>query len=799
MKETVEEVRKIKSTVDQLAGLFENIQKAKFEMDARLDTTFAGWNERLNQAEKTATKAIEGSQTHFAEAANRIGRLEEEVKKIMNQPPVGPSPSTGTSTFAAPTFNISSPLSAPAQPDPWATFQSSRIGATTGATSFGPTPASPSAAPPEPANPWGPQPSDPATSAVPPTPSSWAAAGAGTNIMPWNDKHWIVDNKPPKELRTFDGDIRYYDKWRLRLRYHFIATNMFYQNIFDMIENSREPITFQMLSTASVPLLPNVNWIWLSNHIYGFVGKCLNDTMLGRMSTMAGGEEFNGFELWRAMHVEFRGGSVEMTCNERGFFIDFPKCAKDEDLQNHIVQWKKLQMEHGVGLPDAHLRHMFRGILPEHVVEELKKLQTTGQFVTWDLEYNHVYKEISRFNDSRMSKWNLQRLTDAIKPKAAQKINHIGSEQDPRERQQEQPVPVPDMASMQANIERMVAAAIAKTDRGRSNDKSTPSGSRSGSANSRNSQQKSRYRALPNPKFDGCWCCGEKGHSRSSCKEFARIRAANGGKVPKDYKGAYEKHMEKSGKTVSAITVKSEPDDHEETYLWPRIRAPPPLPTSVSNKFSALCDFDPDDDNESDVLQALAQLTSKVQVGPKLTQSQNRKAKKSLDMTRIQSVAKKIQSGELTLPDVELESDDEYQCVWALVDSGAGVNCASKTQFPDAEPISAPEVQLTTAGGETLPNKGAMRVTTTSQEGIIRERIFYDAPVDMPIISIAEVSQEGSDGSSTQFRKLDGFIEDNATHEKQHFVKRKGVYFMKIFVRKKRANEMDFGRPGLLP
>ena len=137
--------------------------------------------------------------------------------------------------------------------------------------------------------------------------------------------------------------------------------------------------------------------------------------------------------------------------------------------------------------------------LPEHVVEELKKLQTTGQFATWDLEYNHVYKEIRRFNDSRMSKWNLQRLTDAIKPKAAQKINHIGSEQDPRERQQEQPVPVPDMASMQANIERMVAAAIAKTDRGRSNDKSTPSGSRSGSVNFRNSHQKSKYRALPSP------------------------------------------------------------------------------------------------------------------------------------------------------------------------------------------------------------------------------------------------------------------------------------------------------------
>ena len=54
-------------------------------------------------------------------------------------------------------------------------------------------------------------------------------------MMPWNDKHWTVDPKVPKELRTFDGDIRHYDKWRLRVRYHFISTNIFYQNIFDLI------------------------------------------------------------------------------------------------------------------------------------------------------------------------------------------------------------------------------------------------------------------------------------------------------------------------------------------------------------------------------------------------------------------------------------------------------------------------------------------------------------------------------------------------------------------------------------
>ena len=797
LKQTIDSLVYMKSTVDQLGKLFENIQKAKIDLDVRLDSTFADWNTRLASYEKNSAINL-ADHVHLAEAAARILKLEEELKKISTNG--GPTPVSATTM---PTFQISgqfgSPLSdPPAQPDPWQTFMNSRVGSTPTGNAFGATngPASgvapPTAAPSVPANPWAPPTATSAPSAVPPTPSSWATAGAGTNMMPWNDRHWTVENKPPKELRTFDGNIQWYDKWRLRIQHHFIATNMFYKNIFDMIESSREPIPFRQLSTASVPLLPNVNWIWMANHIYGFVGKCMNDTMLGRMATLAGGEEFNGFELWRALFVEFRGGSVEMTCNERGFFIDFPKCSKDEDLQNHIVQWKKLQMEHGIGLPDEHLRHMFRGVLPEHVVEELKKLRATGQFATWDLEYNYVYKEIARLNDSRLSKWNLQRLTDAIKPKSSQKMNHVGAEDPPP------PPPAPTMADMQANIERMVAAAFQKNDRGRSTDKS-PSGSRSGSANSKNSSNKTKYRALPNPKFDGCWCCGEKGHSRGQCKEFKRIRDANGGKVPRDYKGAYEKHMEKSGKTIAAVAVNVEPNDHEETLLWPLIRCPPPLPTSVSNKFSALSDSDGDDDDETDVMKALAQLTSSIQVGPKQTQSQRRKAKK-MDMTRILSVAKQIRDGELRLPDIELDSNEEYDCVWALVDSGAGVNCASRKQFPHAESVPAPEVQLTTAGGETLPNRGAMKVTTTSQEGIVRERVFYDAPVDMPIISIAEVSHEGSAGSSTQFRRLDGFIEDNATSEKQHFVKRKGVYFMKIFVKKKRlANEVPFGRPGLLP
>ena len=127
-----------------------------------------------------------------------------------------------------------------------------------------------------------------------------------------------------------------------------------------------------------------------------------------------------------------------------------------------------------------------------------------------------------------------------------------------------------------------------------------------------------------------------------------------------------------------------------------------------------------------------------------------------MDITRILAVAKKVRSGELSIPDLKMESNDEYEALWALVDTRAGVNCASRNQFPNAVPVSAPEFRSTHNSwwGEFAEQK--------CHEG----RIFYDAPVDRPIISSAEESRLGKKGSNTRFRRLDAYIEDNATKER---------------------------------
>ena len=52
----------------------------------------------------------------------------------------------------------------------------------------------------------------------------------------------------------------------------------------------------------------------------------------------------------------------------------------------------------------------------------------------------------------------------------------------------------------------------------------------------------------------------------------------------------------------------------------------------------------------------------------------------------------------------------------------------------------------------------------------------------MPIMAVTEITQEGEFGSDVRFRKKDGYIEDNHTGRRQHVVKRRGVYFMKMCV-----------------
>ena len=90
-----------------------------------------------------------------------------------------------------------------------------------------------------------------------------------------------------------------------------------------------------------------------------------------------------------------------------------------------------------------------------------------------------------------------------------------------------------------------------------------------------------------------------------------------------------------------------------------------------------MCDvvnYNDDEDDDEHMLKALKERTPHVSVGPNT--SQKRRATggrvKPIDRRTMASIAKQVRDGHYNLPDLQLESNTEFEAVWASVDSGAG-------------------------------------------------------------------------------------------------------------------------------
>ena len=103
---------------------------------------------------------------------------------------------------------------------------------------------------------------------------------------------------------------------------------------------------------------------------------------------------------------------------------------------------------------------------------------------------------------------------------------------------------------------------------------------------------------------------------------------------------------------------------------------------------------------------------------------------------------------------------------------------------------------MATANGEELKSRGCFRLDALSAEGNRISQTFEDADVDMPIMAVTELSANGDIGSQVVFNEQDGHVVDQRTQATSKFYKRRGVYFMKLYILKDKSSDMDFHRPG---
>ena len=91
---------------------------------------------------------------------------------------------------------------------------------------------------------------------------------------------------------------------------------------------------------------------------------------------------------------------------------------------------------------------------------------------------------------------------------------------------------------------------------------------------------------------------------------------------------------------------------------------------------------------------------------------------------------------------------------------------------------------------------GAALGLACAAEGNAVVQTFEDTDVDMPIMSVGELSSNSELGSNVLLGENDGHVIDLKTSATSKFHRRRGVYFMKIYVLRNKAVNPDFTRPG---
>ena len=340
-------------------------------------------------------------------------------------------------------------------------------------------------------------------------------------------------------------------------------------------------------------------------------------------------------------------------------------------------------------------------------------------------------------------------------------------------------------------------------------------------------------------KFKGCWHCGKEGHSRTpnarlklaGCPEFEALKKANGGKLPADYKGAYEKAIDaaraKAGKPPvvrKQVHMLADDDSWEESDLESTdglfvLGAAPPITGDRyvhQNKFEALDDGE--DDSEPDIVTKLSNWAgpSKVTVVKK-NQPIKRTVKSHTTIATIEDLERAVRSNPRfgTIPSstkklnralrrsaasIELEDDE----ILALIDTGATVHAADpEVHFPDYAPLVTPTASskkgegALTAGGHLLKNGGKFTVHATADDQDVSIP-FYAMKVQMPILAPKKMMKKGT---RMLIAEDGGILYNSRTKQQMSFIEHGGLWFLKLKVKKppstqQNEEESGFARRG---
>ena len=117
----------------------------------------------------------------------------------------------------------------------------------------------------------------------------------------------------------------------------------------------------------------------LSLDHWNFMSKRLGQDIYDKRVQLANGVEGNGFELWRALFVEYEGSDEYIALDGRTKLQNFPPITSTKGITHTLNDWSHMMMKYGSDIGQVTRRTMLLKILPDQLRTDVLKngFQTT--------------------------------------------------------------------------------------------------------------------------------------------------------------------------------------------------------------------------------------------------------------------------------------------------------------------------------------------------------------------------------------------------------------------------------------
>ena len=324
----------------------------------------------------------------------------------------------------------------------------------------------------------------------------------------------------------FDGKGDSYTNWRMGVTYWIVTTDHHYLELLRGLEHVRTPITLDMLTND---YYRGQSSLAITRALYSFLIDRIDASWLQRKHV----QEFNGYELWRKLYVEFFGNDQAMHDCMEDRIRRFERCTDKRKLDDHISEYLSLWDRYGGSLTQDQKHRWFLTMLPPDLEE---KYSDRSRFPT----LQSVQDDLLRLSEFHHSKRLVRELT-------GHKSSLNVLDEPPAEAKQES-------STRRKAIENSITSLAAMISGARSPPPSppAPTGDRRPPRPRPTGDRRPPPggKQMPDARFPGCWHCGQVGHTRQTWDEYIAYVGMNpDGSLkppPKGYAGAYEVNAKKA-------------------------------------------------------------------------------------------------------------------------------------------------------------------------------------------------------------------------------------------------------------